>query len=205
MAADAHELMPLAGEEEDLDKIDVSHLPAKSTSCGPGLRVYVAFVLVIAFVILTVIQFASSGRSKPLPIEDTTRIQASSREDYVLDLDWDVSAPPIVREYHWTIRDTERHPDGILRPMILINDQVPAPLIRCNEGDTIIVHVANHAGNATSIHWHGIYQNGSDSFMDGTIGITQCPIAPGSSLTYQFTIRGQSGSYWYHAHHSVQG
>lgn len=206
MPPDACELMPLAGEEVDLDKIDASPLPAKSTSCRPGLPAYVVFALIIGFVILTVIQIATC-RSKPLPIAGPSPalIRASPREDYILDLDWDFKASPAVREYFWTIHDTERRPDGVLRSMILINNRFPGPLIRCNDGDTIIVHVENHARNATSIHWHGIYQNASDSFMDGTVGITQCPIAPDSSFTYQFTIRGQSGSYWYHAHHSVQG
>ncbi|KAF9880655.1 l-ascorbate oxidase [Colletotrichum karsti] len=87
--------------------------------------------------------------------------------------------------------------------MILINNQFPGPLIECNEGDTIVVHVHNEAVNATAIHFHGMYQNGTNS-MDGTVGVTQCPIAPNATFTYRFTVSGQSGTYWYHAHHSVQ-
>ncbi|MCP5750747.1 multicopper oxidase domain-containing protein, partial [Klebsiella pneumoniae] len=37
-----------------------------------------------------------------------------------------------------------------------------------------------------------------------TAGVTQCAIAPDSSFTYQFQINDQSGTYWYHAHHSAQ-
>ncbi|KAJ4004852.1 hypothetical protein NW752_009484 [Fusarium irregulare] len=40
--------------------------------------------------------------------------------------------------------------------------------------------------------------------MDGTVGVTQCPIAPNSIFTYKFNVRGQYGTYWYHAHHSAQ-
>jgi FtsP/CotA-like multicopper oxidase with cupredoxin domain len=40
--------------------------------------------------------------------------------------------------------------------------------------------------------------------MDGAVGVTQCPIAPNSNFTYKFVVRGQSGTYWYHAHHSAQ-
>jgi FtsP/CotA-like multicopper oxidase with cupredoxin domain len=38
--------------------------------------------------------------------------------------------------------------------------------------------------------------------MDGTTGITQCPIAPGHSFTYNFTLQ-QGGTYWWHAHYQT--
>lgn len=123
--------------------------------------------------------------------------------EYVLDPSWDFEAPNTVREYHWTIRDATFNPDGIFRPMMLINNKFPGPLIKCNEGDTIVVHVTNEAANATAIHFHGMFQNGTNS-MDGTVGVTQCPIAPNATFTYRFTVKDQSGTYWYHAHHSVQ-
>lgn len=123
---------------------------------------------------------------------------------YVLDLaSWDYGAPPTTREYHWTILDADLNPDGVYRPMTLINNQFPGPLVECNDGDTLVVHVVNRAANATSIHFHGLFQNGTN-FMDGTVGVTQCPIAPNSTFTYRFRVRGQSGTYWYHAHHSAQ-
>jgi len=39
--------------------------------------------------------------------------------------------------------------------------------------------------------------------MDGVNGITQCPIAPGSSFTYEWKVM-QYGSSWYHSHYSEQ-
>ena len=123
--------------------------------------------------------------------------------DYILDPDWDFNARPQRREYYWTVQDQVHNPDGIYRPMMLVNSQFPGPLIEVNEGDTIVVHVDNQAVNATSIHWHGIYQNGTPH-MDGTVGITQCPIASGAKFTYEFTASDQSGTYWWHAHHGVQ-
>ncbi|KAL4728215.1 hypothetical protein ACLX1H_004957 [Fusarium chlamydosporum] len=87
--------------------------------------------------------------------------------------------------------------------MLLINNQFPGPLVECNEGDTIIVHIKNDAPNATAVHFHGMFQNGTNN-MDGTVGITQCPIAPSSTFTYKFDVKGQHGTYWYHAHHSAQ-
>ncbi|RDW95296.1 hypothetical protein BP5796_01059 [Coleophoma crateriformis] len=84
-----------------------------------------------------------------------------------------------------------------------INGQFPGPLIECNEGDTLVIEVENKAANATSIHFHGIFQNGTN-FMDGTTGVTQCPIAPNKKFRYEFTIKRQSGTYYYHGHQAVQ-
>ncbi|VUC24469.1 unnamed protein product [Clonostachys rosea] len=131
----------------------------------------------------------------------TPRLRDDS--EYLLNTTWASGAPPTTREYFWTIVDGDLNPDGIYRPMMLINNQFPGPLVECNEGDRIIVHVENRAVNATSIHFHGLFQNGTNN-MDGTVGITQCAIAPNSNFTYTFDIKGQSGTYWYHAHQSAQ-
>lgn len=50
--------------------------------------------------------------------------------------------------------------------------------MEANEGDTIFVAVNNQASKATSVYFHGIYQNGTNS-IDGNVGITQCPTVPG--------------------------
>jgi FtsP/CotA-like multicopper oxidase with cupredoxin domain len=126
-----------------------------------------------------------------------------SPPNYLLSKNWNFNEAPTRREYHWTISDVEFNPDGVYRPMMVINNQFPGPLIEVNEGDTIVVHINNKATNATSIHWHGLYQNGTN-YMDGTVGITQCPIAPGTKFTYEFKVSGQYGTYWYHAHQGLQ-
>ncbi|KAK1993832.1 hypothetical protein LX36DRAFT_642446 [Colletotrichum falcatum] len=135
------------------------------------------------------------------PVPSTPRLRDTS--EYVLSPSWDFDAASRVREHYWTIRDAVLNPDGIFRPMMLINNQFPGPLIECNEGDTIVVHVRNEAANATAIHFHGMLQRGTNS-MDGTVGVTQCPIAPNATFTYRFAVEGQSGTYWYHAHHGAQ-
>ncbi|KAN0110207.1 multicopper oxidase [Hyaloscypha variabilis] len=123
--------------------------------------------------------------------------------DYILDPAWNFNAPPKIREYKWSIVNRVGNPDGVYRHMLMINGQFPGPLIEANEGDTLIIEVENQSENATSIHFHGIYQNGTN-WMDGTTGITQCPIAPGRKFRYQFTVNGQSGTYYYHGHVAVQ-
>jgi FtsP/CotA-like multicopper oxidase with cupredoxin domain len=92
---------------------------------------------------------------------------------------------------------------GVLRKMLVINGRFPGPLIRANRGDRVVVNVTNGLSNGTSIHWHGMLQNGTN-WMDGSVGITQCPIPPGKSFTYNFTIDNQYGTYWYHSHYSTQ-
>ena len=56
--------------------------------------------------------------------------------------------------------------------------------------------------NGTSIHWHGLRQWYTNS-MDGTNGVTECPLAPGQSKVYTFQAT-QHGTFWYHSHHSAQ-
>ena len=129
--------------------------------------------------------------------------QLRDTNEYILSPSWKITSPPTTREYFWTITEADLNPDGIFRPMLLINNQFPGPLVECNENDTLVIHVNNQASNATAIHFHGMFQNGTNN-MDGTVGVTQCPIAPNSSFTYKFDVRGQYGTYWYHAHHSAQ-
>ncbi|KAK3626067.1 hypothetical protein LTR22_023283 [Elasticomyces elasticus] len=39
--------------------------------------------------------------------------------------------------------------------------------------------------------------------MDGTPGVTQCPIAPGKTFTYSFRAE-LYGTSWWHGHYSAQ-
>ncbi|KAF4369167.1 hypothetical protein F8388_023031 [Cannabis sativa] len=48
---------------------------------------------------------------------------------------------------------------------------------------------------------HGIRQMRT-GWADGPEFVTQCPIRPGGSYTYRFTIQGQEGTLWWHAHSS---
>ncbi|RDL38450.1 uncharacterized protein BP5553_02790 [Venustampulla echinocandica] len=102
--------------------------------------------------------------------------------------------------YDFKISWVRANPDGLSeRPVIGINGQWPPPIMRATIGDRVIVNVDNQLGNqSTSLHFHGIFQNGSVT-MDGARQVTQCSITPGSQLKYNFTVE-QSGTYWYHSH-----
>ena len=91
--------------------------------------------------------------------------------------------------YDWELTWVDANPDGrLVRPVIGVNGEFPCPAIHVNLGDQLVVNVKNSLGNeSTSLHWHGIHQEGANA-MDGPTGATQCPIPPGSSFTYDFTV-----------------
>lgn len=63
-------------------------------------------------------------------------------------------------------------PDGYPRQMYAVNNLFPGPMIEANEGDEIIVHIDNYLHIGMTIHWHGMFQNGSQ-WMDGVAGVSQ--------------------------------
>jgi CopA family copper-resistance protein len=77
-----------------------------------------------------------------------------------------------------------------------INGQVPGPVLRWREGDTVTLSVTNRLSFMSSIHWHGIRL---PSAMDGVPGFSFNGIKPGETFVYRFPVR-QSGTYWYHGH-----
>ncbi|KAF2104574.1 iron transport multicopper oxidase FET3 [Rhizodiscina lignyota] len=119
-------------------------------------------------------------------------------------LSFSVFCNAVTVTYNFNATWVTANPDGAFpRPVIGINNQWPLPVVRANKGDTIVVHFTNLLGNqSSSLHWHGIYQNGT-THMDGAVGVSQCEVGPGRSLTYNFTVN-QVGTYWYHSHINAQ-
>ena len=76
------------------------------------------------------------------------------------------------------------------------NDQVPGPQIRVREGDRVRVNVKNELDESTAVHFHGLE---IPNDQDGVPFITQPPIKPGASFTYEFTVPN-AGSHMYHSH-----
>ena len=185
---DAEQQESLLPDKDDIET-GASRKKPKSGECSPWLTCLLSFAGLFLLALLAV-SFKMSPRQENDKLKNNFRRPAA---DYVLHQDWDLHAPPRVREYHWTIQEIEANPDGVFRPMLTINGLFPGELIRCNEGDTIVVNVENKGSNATSIHWHGLFQNGTN-WMDGTPGVTQCPIAPGRKFRYEFTVEGQAGT-----------
>ncbi|OJD30710.1 multicopper oxidase [Diplodia corticola] len=151
-------------------------------------------------------QAASSTSSAAASVcTGNTASDRSTWCDYDIQTDWYSEVPDtgVTVEYWFDITNTTVSPDGVERMALAVNGSIPGPTIEANWGDTVIVHVMNSMqNNGTGIHWHGIRQNWTN-WMDGVPSITQCPIAPGDSMTY--TWRATSyGSSWYHSHFSLQ-
>ncbi len=76
------------------------------------------------------------------------------------------------------------------------NNQIPGPRIHIRQGDRVRINVHNGLPDETTVHWHGLILPNK---MDGPAMITQPPIEPGGSYTYEFTAV-QHGTYFYHPH-----
>jgi len=92
---------------------------------------------------------------------------------------------------------------GELVPMsvdaMMYNGRVPGATIRVTEGDKVRVNVKNEMTQSTGVHFHGIHTPNS---MDGVPFVTQPPIKPGTSFTYEF-VAVNSGTHMYHSHHNA--
>ncbi|XP_059430255.1 laccase-17-like [Corylus avellana] len=85
------------------------------------------------------------------------------------------------------------------KSIVTVNGQFPGPRIVAREGDSLLIKVVNHVPNNISIHWHGIRQL-QTGWADGPAYVTQCPIQTSQSYVYNFTIVGQRGTLFWHAH-----
>ncbi|AQK49559.1 Putative laccase family protein [Zea mays] len=88
------------------------------------------------------------------------------------------------------------------RAITAVNGRLPGPTIHVREGDTVVVHVINNSPYNITIHWHGLFQRGTQ-WADGPEMVTQCPIRPSSRYTYRYNATGQEGTLWWHAHSSM--
>jgi FtsP/CotA-like multicopper oxidase with cupredoxin domain len=80
------------------------------------------------------------------------------------------------------------------------NEQVPGPTIRTEVGDTVRITVHNELEESTVLHSHGFTLPNA---MDGVPDITQAPIEPGDSFTYEFVVKEPMVG-MYHSHHNAQ-
>lgn len=86
--------------------------------------------------------------------------------------------------------------DDVTVTAFTYNGTVPGPMIRVTEGDQLRIVVRNELADPTTIHWHGVEVPNA---MDGIPDITQEPIQPGETFTYEF-IAKPAGTFMYHSH-----
>lgn len=166
--------------------------------------------------LLPLVSFVSEALSFPglqanlFPRAECSGNTATTRDewcDYSIDTDYMSTVPDtgVTKEYWFDLQDVTVAPDGVSRSAITVNGSIPGPTIFADWGDTVVVHVSNSlttSNNGTSIHFHGIRQNYTNQ-NDGVVSITQCPTAPGESITYTWRAT-QYGSTWYHSHFALQ-
>ena len=103
-------------------------------------------------------------------------------------------------EFKLDIAATPVNLTGAARTGTTVNGQIPAPILRWREGDTVTLRITNRLPVTSSIHWHGILLPNA---MDGVPGLTFEGIRPGETFVYRFPVK-QSGTYWYHSHSGFQ-
>ncbi|KAI6080584.1 multicopper oxidase-domain-containing protein [Hypoxylon rubiginosum] len=161
--------------------------------------------------------FEPSTRILSPPIRDDgvneSHLSKDQGDGNASDIIWGSSFDPtgpvphtgVTRYYNFIIQRASKSPDGVVKNMLLVNNQFPGPLIEANWGDIVEVTVHNAIDSpkeGTSIHWHGLPQS-KTPWYDGVPSVQQCPIAPGESFTYSFQAEAY-GTSWWHSHYSAQ-
>jgi manganese oxidase len=86
--------------------------------------------------------------------------------------------------------------EGTLVDAMAYNRMIPGPVIRVTEGERVRIIVTNGMDEPHTTHWHGMFVPIN---MDGVPGISQDPILPGESFSYEFTAN-PAGTRLYHSH-----
>jgi FtsP/CotA-like multicopper oxidase with cupredoxin domain len=81
------------------------------------------------------------------------------------------------------------------------NGTVPGPTIAVDPGDHVRVVLDNQLPQSTAIHFHGITVPND---MDGVPDITQAPVKPGETFTYDFVAAQSQEVGMYHSHHHAE-
>jgi FtsP/CotA-like multicopper oxidase with cupredoxin domain len=107
-----------------------------------------------------------------------------------------------IKVFTLTIDEIEQKIDELKPPVAALgyNKQWPGPTIRVTQGDKVRVTFTNNLKETTGVHFHGVQF--ADFFQDGVPFVTQKPIIPGASYTYEFTAT-TAGSLMYHSHHNA--
>jgi hypothetical protein len=107
-----------------------------------------------------------------------------------------------VKVFRLTIDEIDQRIDELQPPIAALgfNGQWPGPTIRVTEGDKVRAIFTNNLKETTGVHFHGV--EFADFFQDGVPFVTQTPIIPGASYTYEFTAVN-AGSLMYHSHHNA--
>ena len=125
--------------------------------------------------------------------EATTLPMGNQPKDFRMDGDTKV--------FEFTVDEIQHRIDALKDPLAALGfDKTwPGPRVTVTEGDKVRAIFRNNLKESTGIHFHG---QRLPNAMDGVPHVTQDPIEPGASFTYEFTAR-TPGSHMYHSHHNA--
>ncbi|KAJ7686168.1 Cu-oxidase-domain-containing protein [Mycena rosella] len=117
--------------------------------------------------------------------------------------------PPPAKHVTLNVGNAQLAPDGFSRSTVVVNGQYPGPPILVNKGDSLSVTVNNRLTDptmrrSTSLDLDGLFSPTSELPDEGSPFVTQCPIGPGASYTYDHGAIDQAGTFWYHSQLSIQ-
>jgi FtsP/CotA-like multicopper oxidase with cupredoxin domain len=103
--------------------------------------------------------------------------------------------------FELTIDRIQHRIDALKDPIAALgyNGTWPGPRLTVVDGDKVRAIFTNNLDESTGVHFHG---QRLPNAMDGVPHVTQAPIAPGDSFTYEFVAR-TVGSHMYHSHHNA--
>ncbi|KAF5637889.1 L-ascorbate oxidase [Fusarium sp. NRRL 52700] len=200
MVAHDEEADALLEEFELREEVKVQHDRTPPSMCRTWCWRWISALIVVALLSAIGVAVSLYGRLSSPSSDDAT-----GHLGYRLHPEDHASRPPTTQSFDWTIAAGTRSPDGVEKRVYLVNNEFPGPLIEARSGDRLVIHVHNGLEDeGVSLHWHGLRMKDQNS-MDGAVGFTQCPIAPGRSFTYNFTIGAEEhGTFWWHSHSDVQ-
>jgi FtsP/CotA-like multicopper oxidase with cupredoxin domain len=145
-------------------------------------------------------QMDHGGDDMAMPVGEVDHARNGFNPDDILtDFDYGkvstLESGQTLREYDiFTINQEVEVAPGIVYPAWTFNGRIPAPTIRCTEGDLLRIHFRNGSSHPHSMHFHGVHS----AAMDGVPG-SPGMIDPGGSFTYEFEAE-PFGLHLYHCH-----
>ncbi len=126
--------------------------------------------------------------------EFTTVDHGNQPLEPTIDGDW--------KQFDLTVDQMDWQIDAMKEPVKALgyNAMWPGPALRVTEGDKVRINVTNNLDETTGVHMHGIEFD--NWYMDGIPFLTQSPIIPGDTFSYEF-VATPHGSHMYHSHHNA--
>jgi FtsP/CotA-like multicopper oxidase with cupredoxin domain len=144
-------------------------------------------------VVVAVFGVCSGCRTAPAPASEPDRL----RDEFTGSYPEQATPNGTVRTFDLVAAPTELPlVDGKPLAVWAYNGQVPGPTLRIRLGETLRVRFTNKLPQETTIHWHGVRLPNA---MDGVPYVTQPPVQPGATFTYEFTPK-DAGTFWFHPH-----